>query len=404
MSDKPAVVYLSYDGMTEPLGQSQVIAYLEGLAKDYRIHLVSFEKQRERNDPKKMSYVRDRLAAAGIAWTPLPYHKAPSAPATAFDISVGALVGLWTALRSGAAIVHARSYPPALMALPIKYLAGARFVFDMRGLWADERVDGGIWPAGGILYRVTKTLERTFFRSADHVVTLTRASEHEIAGFEYLQPDPPPISVIPTCADLTMFSPRPRPDGPFTFGYVGTTGTWYLFDETMAFFRALLAHEPQARMLVVNRNEHEAIRAAAARAGVPHDSLEVVAAEHREVPALIARMDAAAALIKPVYSKIASAPTKLAEYLGCGVPCLGNIGVGDMETILEGRRVGVALRDFAPNSLSAGAARLLDLARDPATRQRCVETARDMFSLDGGVAAYSRIYRELLAGRKETRS
>ncbi|MFV0281818.1 MAG: glycosyltransferase [Rhodoblastus sp.] len=400
MSDKPATVYLSYDGMTEPLGQSQVIAYLEGLSRDYRIHLVSFEKERERNDPAKMAYVRDRLAKAGIAWTPLAYHKAPSAPATAYDITVGALVALWIAARSGAKIVHARSYPPALMALPAKYLTGARFLFDMRGLWADERVDGGIWPAGGALYRVTKSLERAFLRAADHVVTLTSASEREIAGFDYLQPNPPPIAVIPTCADLQLFSPRPRPGGPFTFGYLGSFGTWYLLDETMAFVRVLLTQQPDARMLVVNRNEHDAIRAAAARAGVPDDRIEIVAAEHRDVPALVARMDAAAALIKPVYSKIASAPTKLAEYLGCGVPCLGNAGVGDMEEILEGRQVGVILRDFAPQSLSAAAARLLELAKSPETRPRCVEAANAIFSLDEGARAYADIYRRLAEGRK----
>ncbi len=38
-------VFLSYDGMTDPLGQSQVLPYLEGLAASgHRIHIVSAEK------------------------------------------------------------------------------------------------------------------------------------------------------------------------------------------------------------------------------------------------------------------------------------------------------------------------------------------------------------------------
>ena len=36
------------------------------------------------------------------------------------------------------------------------------------------------------------------------------------------------------------------------------------------------------------------------------------------------------ALYADSYSRVACAPTKLAEYLGCGVPCLGSAGVGDM--------------------------------------------------------------------------
>ena len=33
-----------------------------------------------------------------------------------------------------------------LMALPAKRMTGAKLLFDMRGFWADERVDGGLWP------------------------------------------------------------------------------------------------------------------------------------------------------------------------------------------------------------------------------------------------------------------
>ena len=39
------ILYLSYDGMTDPLGQSQVLPYIIGLTKaGYSFHLVSFEK------------------------------------------------------------------------------------------------------------------------------------------------------------------------------------------------------------------------------------------------------------------------------------------------------------------------------------------------------------------------
>ena len=55
-----AVLYISYDGMLEPLGQSQVIAYLKRLALHHRIHLVSFEKSEDWvNAAKRMSLVND---------------------------------------------------------------------------------------------------------------------------------------------------------------------------------------------------------------------------------------------------------------------------------------------------------------------------------------------------------
>ena len=95
------VLYLSYDGMLEPLGQSQVLAYLERLAPDYAIHLVSFEKAEDWAKPQLRAAVEARMRAAGISWHPLRYHKAPSALATAYDIAQGIRIGAALVRRHG---------------------------------------------------------------------------------------------------------------------------------------------------------------------------------------------------------------------------------------------------------------------------------------------------------------
>jgi glycosyltransferase involved in cell wall biosynthesis len=366
---------------------------MEQIEPSFSIHIVSFEKEKDRADGKRMSQMRARLASAGIGWTPLAYHKTPTVPATLYDIAQGVAVVTWLTLRRRVAILHARSYVAAVMAMIAKRLTGAKFLFDIRGFWADERVDGGLWTKDGRLYRAVKGIESLLIANADHMVTLTHASARELENWPAYAAHRPPLTVIPTCADLARFSPQTPPAAePFVFGYVGSIGTWYLFDETVEFFEALARRRPDARMLAVNRNDHAAIRETFMRHGVAEDRFEVVAAEHREVPAQIARMHVAAAIVKPAYSKIASAPTKLAEYLGCGVPCLGNVGVGDMEQVLEGRRVGVALREFSTTSHAAAAERLLALLEDPEVRARCVATAHELFSLDTGVKAYRSIY------------
>jgi glycosyltransferase involved in cell wall biosynthesis len=391
----PGVLYISYDGMLEPLGQSQVLTYLERLAPGRRMHLISFEKAGDWAKSANVDRVRRRISDAGIHWHPLRYHKSPTAPATAFDIAVGTALALALTLRHRIRLIHARSYVAGLMALAVKRATGARFLFDMRGLWADERVDGGLWPAGGRFYHAAKNVERRLLLGADHVVTLTHASELEIRRFGYLARIPP-ITVIPTCADLERFSvQRPLQTNPLVLGYVGSVGTWYLLDEMLRCFVLLREQMPDVRLLIVNRGEHPLIAARAAAHGIAASELELVAASHDEVPALIARMSAAMALIKPAYSKIASAPTKLGEYLGCGVPCLGNAGVGDVEELLEGRRVGVALRDFSDAHLRESLRRLVALVHDDAVQQRCRESALELFSLERGAAQYDAIYREL---------
>ena len=165
---------------------------------------------------------------------PLTYHKAPSVPATLFDIAHGTARALAPALRHRVRIVHARSYLPALMARGVKRAYGAKLLFDMRGLWADERVDGGLWPREGAVYRTVKGLEEGLLVDADDGVTLTHALAGEIRSFPYLRGRDVAMSISLTCADLDRFrTPATRPEGPFTLGYLGSVGTWYLFDEVL---------------------------------------------------------------------------------------------------------------------------------------------------------------------------
>lgn len=389
------VLYIAYDGMLEPLGQSQVLAYLERLAADRPIHLLSFEKPGDWTDADARACVQARMDAAGIHWHPRRYHKRPSAVATSWDIAVGILSGLWLVLRHRLHIVHARSYVAAVMALALKRLTGARFVFDMRGFWADERVDGGLWPRDGRMYRVAKWFERRFLLRADHVVSLTHATVHEMQRFDYLQGNLPTTTVIPTCADLARFVPATAPRAGFMLGYVGSAGTWYLFDAAVACFAQLLKLRPEARFLIINRNEHDYIRERLLAGGVPLDTVELRAADHSGIPGQMTRMNAGVFFYKPSYSRTACSPTKLGEFLGCGVPCLSNTGVGDMAGILEGESVGVALTDFDDVSLRHGLEELIELTRQPDIQARCAAAAQRHFSLDEGVARYRSIYRAL---------
>lgn len=395
-SDGDSILYISYDGMLEPLGQSQVLAYLKILAAGRRIHLISFEKREDWTNDVERNRIRAEIKFAGIVWHPLRYHKQPTSLATAWDILVGAFLGSWLILRHQLQIIHARSYVPSVMALMIKRITGAKYIFDMRGFWADERLDAG-WSREGFIYRLAKKFEKRFLLRADHVVSLTRAAVLEMQKFPYLQNYMPPVTIIPTCADLNRFKPTPSRalDASFVLGYLGSTGTSYMFDEVAACFAELLTLRPDAKFLIVNRGQHEYILKCLAAAGVPAAAVELREATHAEVPEQINRMDAGIFFIRPVFAKQASAPTKLAEFLGCGVPCLGNAGVGDMAEVLEGDHVGIALKAFDQASLIAGLVQLLELVDDPNTAERCVASAERHFSLEEGIRRYAAVYQSL---------
>ena len=389
------ILYISYDGILEPLGQSQVLSYQEILAKSHQIILISFEKSKFTSSNEFHKLTEERVLKAGIRWYRLSYHKFPSGVATAFDILTGSLLSLFLIFRFHVQIVHVRSYVPAVIGLALKKITRIKLLFDMRGFWADERIDGEIWHPNSGLYKVAKWFEAKFLLNADHVVSLTHAGIQAINKFSYIDDCLPSSSVIPTCANLDLFSYKPIPHSSFTLGYVGSIGTWYNFDAVITAFIELLKIQPSSTLLVVNQNDHEYIETSLMDRGIPQNKFSIKGASHSEVPAYMNQMDAGIFFIKPLFSKLASAPTKLGEFLGCGLPCISNRGVGDMQAILEDQSVGVAIDDFSQSSIQNGINELLKLTSEKNITPKCVATAKKYFSLNEGVKKYNDIYSKI---------
>lgn len=404
MSARPHVLYLSYDGLLEPLGQSQVVSYVLGLASHVAITILSWEKPRDVADSAAVVALSTRLSAAGVEWVRLGYHKRPTLPATAWDVARGVAVACGIARARGTAVVHARGYVPSVVAVSVKRLTRARFLFDMRGFWPDEKVDGGHWSRGSLPYRLAKRCERVFFEHADAIVSLTEAGVKAFPSLGYRLAADAPVEVIPTCADLTAFTPGPRDpalvarfglgDRPVV-GYVGTLSNWYLREETLRYLALLVSALPRARVLFVTREDHRALRRDAMAAGLPAGAIVMTAADFDDMPAHVRLMDLGVFLIKPSFSKVGSAATKLAEFLGTGVPVVINDGIGDSGRIVRDHDVGVVLPDATPRACETSLPDVRALLADETVKRRCVTTARRLFDLNEGVARYAALYARL---------
>ena len=371
------VFYVSYDGLEEPLGRSQVLSYLERLSVSFDLTLVSFEKS---FPPPE--WLRAEMQRLGIEWVPLRYHRQPPVLSTVIDV-LAARRALIRAARAGLPdIVHVRSYVPALMALSARAATRGKLLFDIRGFWADERVEGGLWRARGWLYRLAKRCERRFFAEADAIVTLTHASVAQIES--YLCGRDIEIEVIPTCVDPHRFSTRPARQGPAHAVWSGSLGTWYRFD-----LAARVAAALDSPLTVVTR------QTALAKQLLNGYPAQIRSATPDEVPNLMFAGDVGLCLIVSSFSKVASAPTRFAEYLAAGMPVVVTPGVGDLETIVEDRGVGVVLRGEDQGSVSDAVRRLRLVMAEPDLAQRCRGVAAELFDVDAGSRQYAALYERL---------
>lgn len=400
MSDAAArVLYVSYDGALDPLGRSQVVPYVEGLAaRGHRFHLMTFEKPLRWNDASARGAMQERLARSEIRWHPLPYHKSPPVAGTAWDLAAGVRRATRIRAEHGLDLVHARSYPSTLIAHAMRSRHGTPYLFDMRGFYPEERVDGGLWAPAGPLFQVAKRLEAMFLRDAGGVVTLTEASLPVLGGLMERSGSRAPVRVIPTSVDLERFAPAPARREEFTLAYFGSIGTWYLLDEMLVLGRAFLDAVPRGRLLFVVNSEGAEVAERARSAGIPQDRLEIRSVPHEEVPAAVSGAHATFFLIKPAPSKVSSAATKFGESLALGIPVLVNRGVGDSARVVEQEGVGAVVEAFHPAAYRDAVERLMALAREPGVAARCRAAAEGRYDLAKAVDAYDALYRAILAG------
>lgn len=381
---RPSILYISYDGASEPLGRSQVVAYLRQLAGWADITLVSFEKPGGAGSPETAQL----LDEAGIRWRPLSYHRRPAVLSTLWDIVAGVRAVRGEQRRRPAEIVHVRSYVPALIALlAASRIRRWRLLFDIRGFWVDERIDGGLWKRDGMLHRVGRLCERWFFREADAVVTLTNASVPQIRA--WLSGRDVPVRVIPTCAPVDRFADS-RFEGTPRAVWCGSIGERYRFE-----LGVRLAQVLGLPFLVLTREVELARRLLA---GTPAEVREV---RPERIPSELREGDIGLCLHGDDFSLTASAPTRFAEYLSAGMIVAVTPGIGDLDDLVERNHVGYVVREDTPEALREAATTLVRLADDPAVRARARRIARERFDLESGVAEYRALYESLTACRPQ---
>ena len=207
---KKNILFITRNGLLEPLGQSQILSYLVPLSKDFSINIISFEKNIDVENKEHLNSIKKICVDNNIEWKPLTYRKTFR--------SLGVLVGLielfFLALKickiKEIDCVHARSYYPAFVALAIYRLKKIPFVFDMRALWPEELVEAGRLKENSVPWKIIKNLEKKCLKNASAIVSLTHAAINHLDKIHpgFLLKDK--IVVIPTCANLDHFELKNR--------------------------------------------------------------------------------------------------------------------------------------------------------------------------------------------------
>ncbi|MBL4707830.1 MAG: glycosyltransferase [Flavobacteriales bacterium] len=400
------ILFLSYDGLTDSLGQAQILPYLTGLSKKgHCITVLSCEKAE--NFQKNKEIVMQKCLSANIHWEYTHYENkypviSPSLNSQRLKKKTRQIVK-----ERNIEVLHCRSIIPAGIGYSIAKKSGIKFIFDIRGFWADERVDGKIWnlknPIFNVVYHYFKWKEKVLFEKADCIVTLTENAKEYIKGHFKTKGN---FLVVPCCVDFKHFNmdgidgrkveqlknELKIPKENFVLTYVGSLGARYMLNEMLCFFKELKSIQPKASFLFISKSDTSEIESICQEIDLDRSSIFITSCEYSEIPVYISVGNASVFFIITSFSGKAVSPTKQAEVMSLGLPILANTGLGDTDMILNETGSGLVINEFSTSEYQKQARNLLNFSKE---KGEIRESAKQFFTLESGIEKYDSVYKNL---------
>jgi glycosyltransferase involved in cell wall biosynthesis len=402
-----AVLYITYDGLLDPLGSSQILPYVKSIAQSQGgVVILSFEKT-DRFESDAASKASE-ISNYPISWKPLRFTSGMGLIGKMWDLSKMYFWGFILARRFQVKVVHARGHLATQIGLLIRRILSVKLIFDFRGLWVDERIDKGGWDLGRMQHRFQynyyKRVERQLLTSADHVVVLTNMVVNEVVrlGVKSVKT----TTVIPCCADFEHFplaTPLRRilaradigiPADARVFGYLGSVGRMYRLDRFFRLFEMATELGDDYYAFVVTQDVQELLKImnnCLSRA--LHARVFITAANRSAVPNIIPAMDILVSFIQPSYARMAASPTKHAECFAEGIPIICNDGIGDIVTQIKDLEAGIIVDPESEIEMRATAAQFDSIRLMGGQRLR--EKARPSLGLAYAEEQYRSVYSHL---------
>ena len=398
-------LYITNLGLLDNLARTQVLPYLEGLAKNgVVVKVLSYEKKEKVKNTAALKALREKLNDNGIKWEYLIYHRRWG---NIWDVLAGMMRSLRIAGKEKIDILHARASIPILIAWPIAKLLRRKVIYDRRGTMAGDFVDDVNEKnlfSFSVVSGAVNALENFIMRRSDAVIVLSERALGLLKSDARLSKTRSALESIPCCVDLSRFNKDrganmggPSFKDKFTVCYLGSLGTCYLLKEMACFYKALKKARGDAFFLIISHTERGHIDEVLAGEGLrPDVDYSIMSLEPDEVGQYLSQTKFGIMFIKPVECKVGSSPTKFAESLAAGIPVIVNKGIGDTEDIIGERKVGVIVEGFDPASFEKAIREISDLLKTEGLKDRCVKTAIERFSLDLGIERYVNVYKKII--------
>ncbi|KPU63876.1 hypothetical protein EP1X_01400 [Thermococcus sp. EP1] len=245
---------------------------------------------------------------------------------------------IWLILNKKSTDVILITSPPPQMYIValIGKILKKKVIVDIRDLFLDVSVSLGFIKRGSIVERVFRFLESKALQTANAITLVTPKIRRQLV--EEYGIDPAKCYVVPNGVDLETFKcekPKRKPQMVYT-GYFGHAQDFDTFLEAYA----LVDEKDRIPLILAGSGENlKETLEKAEKLGLSKWVSYIGMLSRKEVVNLLCSSTIGVAPIKADESLKYAIPSKIYEYLACGLPFVG-VGIGEIERVAKESQAG----------------------------------------------------------------
>jgi len=388
------VLYFSYDGLLDPLGQSQIFPYVSAIsAAGHFLTIVSYEKVERTKEQIKCMEIK--LKKIEVNWVRLEFRSGKFCAIK--RLISGALLIRKLCRDLQPDFVHLRGFVPAVIFQ--LSLSRVPFLYDFRGFALGEWVDIGKISQSSLLYRILNRLDQKAVKRASGLVVLEECAKHLLKD-SYDVPNVP-LKVIRTCTDVKRYTKRKnvhnKESRALRFVFLGGARFPYRPDFALMLIEKLIEHGVDCNIDFINEGDRGIIEKANHLTNISKEKIRILGCDHSEIPDILATYDCGIVMVESSYWRRVCSPTKMGEYLASGLPVISLEGIDAIDDLAE-RTACVAT--VSPEELQGHfqegrAQKILSFIKSIGITQKCKILAKDEFDLEIASNLYVELYSEM---------
>lgn len=249
----------------------------------------------------------------------------------------------WAFLKRKDYDVIITSAPPIFSGLTgyiIKKITMKKWYFGVRDLWIDASIGLGFIKRNSIFEKVSRNYERVCYRTCDKIAVTTEEIKKKIVDTYDILGDK--IIILPNGVETKLFKPSTAKKNRII--YSGNIGHAQDLEKVILAVKKVNEKFPLEFYLVGGGDTKNDLEELTEKEGIKNFVIFTGPLEREKMPAIIAESLIGIAPLKDLDSLKYAIPTKVYEYMACGIPFIGT-GNGEIEHLAKQSGAGVVAKN-----------------------------------------------------------